>query len=57
MIADEPASNLDVTLQAEILDLLRKLFWEQGASILLITHDMGVAASMAQQVGFYMRGA
>ena len=56
LISDEPASGLDVTLQAETLDLLRKLFRKQGTSILLITHDMGVAASMDQQVGFYMRG-
>ena len=57
LIADEPTSGLDVTLQAEILDLLRKLCREQGASILLITHDMGVVASMAQQVGVLYAGS
>lgn len=57
LIADEPTSGLDVTLQAEILDLLRKLCREQGASILLITHDMGVVASMAQQVGVMYAGS
>ena len=57
LIADEPTSGLDVTLQAEILDLLRKLCQEQHASILLITHDMGVVASMAQQVGVLYAGS
>ena len=51
LVADEPTSGLDVTLQAEILELLKKLCQEQNASILLITHDMGVVASMANQVG------
>lgn len=57
LIADEPTSGLDVTLQAEILDLLRKLCREQHASILLITHDMAVVASMAQQVGVMYAGS
>ena len=57
LIADEPTSGLDVTLQAEILDLLRKLCREQHASILLITHDMGVVATMAQQVGVMYAGS
>ena len=57
LIADEPTSGLDVTLQAEILDLLRKLCREQHASILLITHDMGVVATMAQQVGVIYAGS
>lgn len=57
LIADEPTSGLDVTLQAEILDLLRKLCRDQHSSILLITHDMGVVASMAQQVGVLYAGS
>ena len=57
LIADEPTSGLDVTLQAEILDLLRKLCREQHSSILLITHDMGVVANMAQQVGVIYAGS
>ena len=56
LIADEPTSGLDVTLQAEILELLRKLCRDQHASILLITHDMGVVATMAQQVGVLYAG-
>ncbi len=56
LIADEPTSGLDVTLQAEMLELLRKLCRDQHASILLITHDMGVVATMAQQVGVLYAG-
>ena len=50
LIADEPTTNLDMTLQAEILDRLRKLARNNHASILLITHDMGVVAGMADDV-------
>jgi oligopeptide/dipeptide ABC transporter ATP-binding protein len=50
MIADEPTTALDVTIQAQILDLMNKLKDETGASILFITHDLGVIAEMAQQV-------
>jgi peptide/nickel transport system ATP-binding protein len=50
LIADEPTTALDVTTQAQILDLLRQLQAEQGLSILLITHDMGVIAEMADDV-------
>ena len=57
LIADEPTSGLDVTLQADILDLLRKLCREQHATILLITHDMGVVATMAQKVGVLYAGS
>jgi oligopeptide/dipeptide ABC transporter ATP-binding protein len=50
MIADEPTTALDVTIQAQILDLMNKLKEEAGASILFITHDLGVIAEMAQTV-------
>jgi oligopeptide/dipeptide ABC transporter ATP-binding protein len=50
LIADEPTTALDVTIQAQILDLMRRLKRELGMSILLITHDMGVIAEMAQRV-------
>jgi oligopeptide/dipeptide ABC transporter ATP-binding protein len=56
LIADEPTSGLDVTVQAEILELLRRMCREQHASILLITHDMGVVATMAHQVGVIYAG-
>lgn len=57
LIADEPTSGLDVTLQAEILEMLKRLCREQHASILLITHDMGVVAAMANQVGVIYAGS
>jgi oligopeptide/dipeptide ABC transporter ATP-binding protein len=50
LVADEPTTALDVTIQAGILDLLRRLQEENGMSILLITHDMGVVAEMARRV-------
>ena len=50
LIADEPTTALDVTTQAQILDLLRTLQGEKGLSIILITHDMGVIAEMADDV-------
>ncbi|MEM7029586.1 MAG: ABC transporter ATP-binding protein [Chloroflexota bacterium] len=50
VIADEPTTALDVTTQAQVLDLLRKLQDEQDVSIILITHDMGVIAEMADDV-------
>jgi peptide/nickel transport system ATP-binding protein len=50
LIADEPTTALDVTIQAQILDLMRGLKEKTGAAILLITHDLGVVAEMAQRV-------
>jgi peptide/nickel transport system ATP-binding protein len=50
LIADEPTTALDVTIQAQILELMRALRDETGASIVLITHDLGVVAEMAQRV-------
>ena len=57
LIADEPTSGLDVTLQAKILERLRALCEEHNASIMLITHDMGVVAHMAQKVGVIYAGS
>jgi oligopeptide/dipeptide ABC transporter ATP-binding protein len=50
LIADEPTTALDVTIQAQILDLLRKLQQELRMSILFITHDLGVVAEFASQI-------
>lgn len=50
LIADEPTTALDVTIQAQILDLMRKLQKEIGMSILFITHDLGVVAELADRV-------
>jgi peptide/nickel transport system ATP-binding protein len=56
LIADEPTTALDVTIQAQILDLMRNLRSETGASILLITHDMGVIAEMCDNVAVMYAG-
>src|SRR3977135_2173465 len=50
LIADEPTTALDVTIQAQILDLMRELKQKIDAAIVLITHDLGVVAEMAQRV-------
>lgn len=50
LIADEPTTSLDVTIQAQILDLMKKIQQEEGMSILLITHDLGVVAEMCSRV-------
>jgi peptide/nickel transport system ATP-binding protein len=56
LIADEPTTALDVTTQAQILDLLRQLQDEKGLAIILITHDMGVIAEMADDVAVMYLG-
>jgi peptide/nickel transport system ATP-binding protein len=50
LIADEPSTALDVTIQAQILDLMRELRDDFGTSIILITHDLGVVAEMGERV-------
>ena len=56
VIADEPTTALDVTIQAEVLDLLRELKSRLGLSLLLITHDFGVIAEMADRVAVMYKG-
>ena len=50
LIADEPTTALDVTIQAQILDLLRELVSDRDTSLILITHDLGVVAGMCERV-------
>jgi ABC-type dipeptide/oligopeptide/nickel transport system ATPase component len=56
VIADEPTTALDVTIQAEILDLLRDMKAALNLSLLLITHDLGVVAQTADRVAVMRRG-
>ncbi|MCW5622465.1 MAG: ABC transporter ATP-binding protein, partial [Burkholderiales bacterium] len=56
LIADEPTTALDVTIQAQVLDLLRRLQRERGMALLLITHDLAVVSEMAQQVAVMYAG-
>jgi len=56
LIADEPTSNLDVTLQAKIMDLFRKLKSELKISILLITHDLGLVKHLADKIAVLYEG-
>jgi oligopeptide/dipeptide ABC transporter ATP-binding protein len=56
LFADEPTTALDVTIQAQILDLLRKLADERGAGIVLVTHDLGVVAKVADRVAVMYAG-
>jgi len=56
LIADEPTTALDVTIQAQILDLMRDLRTKMEASVILITHDLGVVAEMAERVAVMYAG-
>ena len=56
IVADEPTTALDVSIQAQIIDLLKKLARENGAAVMLITHDMGVIAETADRVAVMYAG-
>jgi len=57
LIADEPTTSLDVTIQAQILDLLRRLKDEMESSVLYITHDLAVAAELCDRIGVMYAGS
>jgi peptide/nickel transport system ATP-binding protein len=57
LIADEPTTALDVTIQAQILELMKRLMRDHGSSILLITHDMGVVSELAERVAVMYAGS
>lgn len=56
LIADEPTTALDVTIQAQVLDLMRKLMHERGMSVILITHDLGIVAENCDHVAIIYGG-
>ena len=56
LIADEPTTALDVTIQAQILDLMRNLRDQFGTAIMMITHDLGVIAELVDQVAVMYAG-
>ncbi len=56
LIADEPTTALDVTIQAQIIELMKQLQREEGAAIIMITHDLGVVASLCQRVNVMYAG-
>lgn len=56
LICDEPTTALDVTIQAQILDLIKELKEKRGLSIIFITHDLGVVANMADRIAVMYAG-
>jgi oligopeptide transport system ATP-binding protein len=56
MIADEPTTALDVTIQAQVLEILKRLTTESGTALILITHDLGVVAGMTQRINVMYAG-
>ncbi len=56
MIADEPTTALDVTIQAQVLELLQRLTTRAGTALILITHDLGVVAGMTERINVMYAG-
>ena len=56
IIADEPTTALDVTVQAQVLDLIREMSRQTGAAVIMITHDLGVVASLCDRIGIMYGG-